>query len=445
MNDILTKIQNLRIESANNRQSRVAARAGQNAPRVSNAPQGSGGGAQAPPQANPKGGKQPKAKPNVASSRPVGGGAVGGPLRSLAKKLKLSDAIKNIHASNSYAEKHEHPYDREPHEMPVAYGQPAKLTSAITEEHLEPVQTPYGPGVKMRGREFLSVITTGPQTMSAGSSILALPLNPRVLALPRLSIMSKLYTRFIFNKFCLNYCKSAGTQNNGSLQIFGVYDPTVDPTVRPGETLIAYAAQRGATDLSLYQDAYLTMDDSHFKDLLFLEPDDDLRWTMQGVVFVIASGAIAANLECGKIMLDYEVTFCNDDLEDDQVLAQRNFRNITATIAITSAGGRSEWSISGSPPSGKYYVAVRTNPTNGVTAYRDVDASNLANSAQLYTIAAGFGCYGVVVGGVLRLLYAPDLYDEDSTAANYTKLMVNGAAITPGTTMVVDLYKYTEQ
>jgi hypothetical protein len=445
MNDITSKIQNLRLNSEQNRQSRASARTGQNAARAQSPAQGSGGSPKATAAPDPKGGKQSKAKPKQSASGHVRRDSSGGPLRSLAKKLNLSDALKNKTFSLHYAEKHEHPYDREPEEMPVAYGTPAKLTSGHSDVHMEPVQTPYGPGVKMRGREFLSVVSSGAQTYDSGSAIIALPLNPRILMLPRMSIMAKLFTRFIFNKFTLCYNKSAGTQNNGSLQMFGVYDPTINPTVRPGETLIAYAAQRGATDLSLYQDAYLQMDDSHFKDLLFLEPDDDLRWTMQGVVFVTASGAIASSLECGKVMLEYEVTFANDDLEDEGLLTARNFRDITATIAITTDGARSEWSLPvGAVPNGKYFITFRTAPTNPVTLWKDVDASITGNLVQKFTTQKGFGCYAIVASNLMRLCYGPDLFAEDASSPSFTKLMFNGNAITAGTNMKVDFYRYTD-
>lgn len=328
--------------------------------------------------------------------------------------------------------------------MPVAYGIRANLLNPV-EDRLEAVMTKYGPGVKMRGKEFLSVISTDSLALAGGNAILAIPINPRLLQLPRLSIISKLYTRFLFNKFSLHYTKSAGTQNNGSLQIFGVYDPTINPCSRPGETLIAYAAQRGSTDLALYQDAVLTMDDSHFQDLLFLSPDDDLRWTMQGVVFVIASGAIAANLEAGKIMLEYEITLCNDDLDLTADVIQRNYRAVTTTFATTPAAGTSWQATTGvAIPDGKYFCSFISPPTVAMNVYADNDSYLQANTNKLFSIQKGSGFYCTITGGqTARFMLAPDLFSENSSSGSFEKLMkVNGWTGAPS--CVCNYYRFAK-
>lgn len=394
-----------------------------------------------------KGNKEIRINDRRSSSRPSGGNTAsrkGNQMVSkLGGRLSTTQLFQNISASHHARHEEDHPYDKEPEGLPVAYGTKAHLLDPKTEDSLEAIMTPYGPGVKMRGKEFLSVISSDANPWSGGNAIIALPLNPRLLELPRLSIMSQLYTRFLFNKFNLHYTKSAGTQNNGSLQIFGVYDPTINPCVRPGETLIAYAAQRGSTDLSLYQDAILTMDDSHFKDLLFLQPDDDLRWTMQGVVFVIASGSIVAGLEAGKIMLEYEVTLCNDDLDQNANIMTRNYRNTNLTFATTPAAGNR---VSGttSVPNGKYFVSFRTNPSVAFSVYKDLDSYNQNDATKVYSVIQGFGCYAVVAAGAFRLMYGPDLYAEDSSVTTFNKLLIT-AGYTGTPIAAVDMYRYSDE
>lgn len=395
----------------------------------------------------PKGNKEVGINNRRDTPRPSGGD----PIRRKSNKMvpqvggKVStiDLFQKINHSHALRLEKDHPYDREPESMPVAYGVKSNLLNPVGDDRLEAVMTQYGPGVKMRGKEFLTVISSQNLSMAGGNVICAFPINPRLLQLPRLTIMSQLYTRFLFNKFNLHYHKSAGTQNNGSLQIFGVYDPTLNPCMRPGETLIAYAAQRGSTDLALYQDAVLTMDDSHFKDLLFLAPDDDLRWTMQGVVFVIASGAIVADLEAGKIMLEYEITLCNDDLDQASNIVQRNYRSYVLTFNARTTGTPLSGTVGG-VPNGKYFVAFRSAPSAAVAVYQNMDARTQADPTRLFDLQKGSGCYATVTGGTVRFMYAPDLYSEDSSLSTFNKLFVSNASDAAVSTCTIDFYRYSD-
>lgn len=367
------QLEKLRIASERRRAARAATPNRSDEARTKSSSQGSGG-------SSPKVKAEDRTRREVSKENDLnhaagrsGGNSPSGLVRQMATKLvkiEPSQVLRNKIASHEYkAMDGSHPYKLEEHgqhgeSIPVIVSKPENGLNSHMKTTMEAVMTPYGPGVKIRGREYMNTIATDSRTYEAGQGIVAFPLNPRLLNVPRLATLSKLYTRFIFNRFDLHYAHSAGTFNNGSLEIFGVYDPTINPLVRPGETLISYATERWCKDFNISQDTVLNMNDSNFKDLLFLEADDDLRWTMQGIAYCIAAGSIAANIECGKLILDYEITLANDDLEDEELLIQRSYRGLTMnfrneTDAVASLG---RISSANAIPRGKYLVVFRTTP-----------------------------------------------------------------------------------
>jgi len=323
--------------------------------------------------------------------------------------------------------------DEHEHSPPVSVGSSiSSLPAALSEETLG-ISTEYGPGIRLRGREYLSNITVSTTATARGQCLYALPISPDIIPNTRLQIMSNMWTRYIFRKFRVTYAGTAPTTQPGSLMMYCDYDPSQNPFTVVGDVPLRYAYTHDATDVSVWEKATVEVTDAVYNEMLYVDPALDTRWSIQGTFWLLSSGALAAGLECGKLILDYEIDFAVPDLRGP-IASATNLTALTVNIPVITAGN--PLIFNATAPNGVYFVRIDGNPTTTVTY-----APNLTDyqvGVAYYTLAQGMGFYGVVFGNTLALLMTPSFYQP-----NYQNdRIIAGAATTAGT-FVVSLYGLT--
>lgn len=435
VSEITKGLRSLRIKSESNRAARAATGGGQNARGVDPASSRSGVSPSKVKEKDPIRRVVNQERSVFPVARPGRTNPVRGSPSQVATKLKpmLVSTVNNTIKTRARqrAELNTLPYknNAEEKDLPVVTSVAHRKSDKPLPITMEATMTEYGPGIIMRGEEYLSAASTASVTYTPGNAMVGFPLNPRVLITPRLRSMARLYTRFIFKKIELCYEHVAGTQNNGSIQLFGVYDPTTNPCMRPGEALKSYAYNRGASTTGIFEDQKLVMDDRHFKDLLFLQPDDDLRWSMQGIVYVTTGGTIATNLEMGDFKIIYEVVLANDDLDEDELFETRSYSgSLVVPSGGWTAGGQVTYTNTMSLPAGAYWVTARADPTTAYNVWKDLNSYQTNETNERYAMAKGSGFYLLVPNSGNAIAYAnPDLFGEEGLVNN--KHMVSDAII----------------
>lgn len=448
VSEITKSLRSLRIKSEANRAARAATGNRQNAGRVAPPPPG---GRVSPAKAKEK----DPIRRIVSEERSVNtvarlgrANTVRGGIGKVATRLTGPVLVNNVNTTirartREITEKNLLPYrnEMEPHDIPVVTSVAHRRSDKPLPITMEATMTEYGPGVIMRGEEYLSSASTSSNTYTPGNAIVGFPINPRVLTTPRLRSMARLYTRFIFKRLELIYEHTAGAQNNGSIQMFGVYDPTTNPCMKPGDALKGYAYNRGASTTGVFEDQKLVMDDKHFKDLLFLQPDDDLRWSMQGIIYVTTAGTIATSLEMGDFKIVYEVVLANDDLDEDEVYETRSYSGaLTVPTGGWTAGGIVTFNNNMSLPAGAYWVTARADPTTAFSVWKDLNAYQTNETNELYQVAKGSGFYLLVPNSGSGVAYAnPDLFGEEGIVND--KHMVSNAVVAAGVSTACQLLR----
>jgi hypothetical protein len=444
LKQVTRQLEALRVGSEGRRANRVAAPNRQDAPRTNNITERGTGGTTKVTKATPKRVEQLKGDNILTSFGSWGRDTSSRSFPTLVTKLTSPKYETKMFAKNSRLSierrnNGEHPYNKEPEEIPVAVGLKAHSANTEMNHSLATVMTPYGPGVCITGREYMGTVVTDANTFNAGNGMLAFPLNPRALYTSRLEQFAGLYTRFIFKKFRLSYIGMPGTQNPGSIQIFGCYDPEISVGFKAGDPMVGFAENAHCADAKLWDTTSMVMTDEHMKDMLFITADEDLRWTCQGIAYLTSGGTIPVNLELAKVVLDYEVILSSDIVDIDNILPTRNF---TTTLGWGAVGTLSNFTFSSSAPAlapGNYMVTFRTEPSSTLDLYMDFNSSQMGNNDERTILRKGFiGYITVTVSGTIQLLAKPDFWG--STQA--TQLSMVPAVATVAGTVQCNVYKY---
>lgn len=446
------RLKSLRIASEASRAHRAATRSGQNAGRTPEPPQGSEGSKPQSSKGNRKRRENTEKLHQLISAGSQRRSPAGGKVRALATLMKTASNkslthiqfAQNVKSFRKRLADGALPYKAHvEHEgLPVVTSIAHDKSRLSTEVSTRSVMTEYGPGVEFSGEEYLFSAATGAYTYGQGNTIVAFPLNPRVLTTPRLQLFSQLYTRFIFKDAELIYEHSAGAQNNGSICMFGVYDPTVNPCCTPGDGLIGYATNRHAAQSGVFEDVKVVMDDKHFKDMLFLQADDDLRWTMQGILYCISVGTIGGGLEMGQFKLRYKCIMANDDLDEEQPTLTRSYSGNLGTKGVGVVGAEVLLGNANAWPAGKYWVTVRNDPSAVFSVWRDRDSYEQNNVVQRYPFQKGMGFFMLLTATDAKIYHSPDLFAENGLGNG--KGMCHGDTPANGTLFNVQAYKLSD-
>lgn len=231
------------------------------------------------------------------------------------------------------------------------------------------VETAYGPGVEISGHELLTVLTSGATAPSRGSVLYGLPISPSVIPDARLVQLANLYTRYLFTEFTVSYRPTANATVNGSVLMFGDYDPSQNPSIYVGDGNLRYAYVHNVSEASVWQGQRVTVDDKFYKDLLYIDANEELRWCIQGNFWCLAAGNLPANTEFGKLWLDYKVVMAVPDM-GGSITNPTSLQGVTVTIPTVGNVGGSSFTLTtpaGLTSSSYGLLIVRTAPTGGTT------------------------------------------------------------------------------
>lgn len=231
------------------------------------------------------------------------------------------------------------------------------------------VDTKYGPGVEITGQELLTVLTSGAVAPTRGSVLYGIPIAPAVIPDARLVQLSNLYTRFLFTEFRVSYRPTAAATVNGSILMFGDYDPSQNPSIYTGDGNLRYAYVHNVSEASVWEGQSVKVDDRYYQDLLYIDANDELRWCVQGNFWALAAGNLPANTEFGKLFLDYKIVMAVPDMGSTIT----NPPQTQGTVCTVPIGGAT-YNTAGTPfqftrpagmTDGLYLMIVRVAPSTG--------------------------------------------------------------------------------
>jgi len=163
---------------------------------------------------------------------------------------------------------------------------------------------------QLSGTEFVTSLVAGSSGQAAGDILYTVTINPGQLGVARLATLANLYDRYLFKSLRFEYVPIANATQTGQLMGYVDYDVHDAPTVNGIANLQRAAAHLGEKASQIWEPTSWSMKDQ--KDLTHLYTDYDgiePRWSAQGVLVVLASSQIAANLPLGNIYLRYSVSF----------------------------------------------------------------------------------------------------------------------------------------
>jgi hypothetical protein len=299
------------------------------------------------------------------------------------------------------------------------------------------IMTKYGPGLRVTGSEYLTSLVVPTGGPGRGSCLYSVPINPFVITDARLQLMSQMYTRFIFRRFRVTYEPTAGTQNNGSIMLFGDYDPAQNASLAGGDNSLRYAFTHNCRECSIWEEQSVTITDAPYDEMLYVDPTEELRWCFQGNFWCLLAGSTSntAALEMGKFILDYEIDFAVPDYGGPLTMPNSTF-SYSASIPTLVIG--SSFKINGLPISTLCFVTIQSItglvPANP-TLYKNSSDYYLGNVSAGFNLTVGQGFYVYTQYSGTSFVYTdPAIWNQDNLAAEgvYT-----GSAITTGSTTLL--------
>lgn len=290
---------------------------------------------------------------------------------------------------------------------PVAFASSLSRKPGFIEQEEAAIMTRHGPGIRYRGTEYITNITTPSTAVGRGQILYAMPISPQAIASTRLQLACQMFTRYIFRSIKFIYAGTAPTTTSGSMMMFGDYDPAQNPGQSPGDGALRYSFTHNAAEFSVWQSAVCEVNDKVYEDMLYCDPDAEPRWNTQGCFWLMSSGALAAALECGKIIIEYEIDFAVPDFRG--TIPVTPISSMAVTIAATPAG--SVVVFGGySGPRGAFMLRVDSTPSQTVTF--NVSNNAYLQGAQTIVLQPGqiFFCTTSAAGSQLIPLWTPDLY-----------------------------------
>lgn len=291
---------------------------------------------------------------------------------------------------------------------PVAVGSSITEVKTFMEQSECAISTQYGAGIRYRGTEYITNISTPATAPGRGQIQYSIPISPQTIPDTRLQKASQMYTRYIFKRVRFYYMGTAPTTTSGSLMMFCDYDPSQNPGTSPGDVALRYAFTHSASEMSVWEKGMCEVTDSVYSEMLYCDPDEELRWSVQGCFWLLSSGALPASTELGKLVMEYEVDFAVPDYRGNITTNP----TIDTVLTLTGpAGGPPSCIPTTVPQRGAYLVLLTGAPSSGVSF--NVSQNAYAQGITPITLAQGQAFWGVISVGTsnqMRLLWTPDLY-----------------------------------
>lgn len=311
-------------------------------------------------------------------------------------------------------------------EPPVAYASSSRSPKAHTKVSETSISTQYGPGMRVSGMEYITTISTGAVAPGRGEVMFALPISPQVIPDTRISKYTEMNTRYIGHRITFEYLGTAPTTTAGSMVMFCDYDPSQNPSFSVGDGSLRYAFTHDASDFSVWEKAAVTMDDSVYKDMLYCDPDEELRWSVQGCFWVLSSGTLEANKELGKIVMHYEIDFAVPDFRGP--ITNPTAGSIVLSWAANSAAAAFTAQTAVALTPGSYFGKFDSVPATPPLINVSQNAYNQAAPAITLTRGSGFWFVAKFGSAFIDILWTPDVYGLDSSNASKIYNNITNAA-----------------
>lgn len=204
--------------------------------------------------------------------------------------------------------------------------------------------------VRLRGSEYLtsiSVRTTAasPVGTSPGDVLYTVPLNPHFLSGTRLLQLAKLYTKYKWRHFTVEYIPVVPSTQNGSVIMYFSYDPEEHNflNIDQDDRLRRALAHLGAVDFNVFSYARATLlDDKQIQDY-YLNLQGDVRFENQGTLYVVAGSSYSPSmlapteidLELGQLLIHYDLELEERALVEDVSSVQVGIGVMSGVIDLT--------------------------------------------------------------------------------------------------------------
>lgn len=302
------------------------------------------------------------------------------------------------------------------------------------------ITTKYGPGVRYSGTEYLTAFNTSLITAaqpSRGELLYAMPISPHSIPDTRLGLASQMFTRYIFKSLKFYYMPTAPATTPGSLLMFCDYDPSQNPTVTGvGDGVLRYSFAHKASESSVWQKQACEVTDHVYNDLLYCDPDEELRWSVQGCFWLISTGALPVGTEMGKIVMEYEIDFAVPDYRGSIQVTP------VVTTQASHAGSAGQglpfvFTLTAPPTPGAYFARLENTLTGNIIPLH-ASRNAYQQGAPAISMVKGAGAFVVVRNASTNCTFqvTPDFYGSIDVD---TLSMVNSTA-TVATTFNLTLY-----
>lgn len=308
---------------------------------------------------------------------------------------------------------------------PVAFASSMSKKPAFIEASEATIMTRHGAGVRYRGTEYVTAITTPATTVGRGQLLYCLPVSPMSIVSSRLQLAAQMYTRFIFKKIRFYYSGTAPTTTKGSMMMYGDYDPAQNPGQSPGDGALRYSFTHNAAEFSVWQSAVCEINDAVYEDMLYCDPDAEPRWSTQGCFWLLSSGVIDPSIELGKLVIEYEIDFAVPDYRGNIAVTPASVQ--ACSILATSAGNPIAFTAAGLQR-GAYIVRIDNAPSVGVVFNTSYNAYNQGSPALTLQQGQIFFCVTNSALNAVWPLWTPDIYALDTAQNNCITMNVTTAA-----------------
>jgi len=293
------------------------------------------------------------------------------------------------------------------------------------------IMTKYGPGIRMAGSEYMTSLVVPATGATRGACLYTIPVNPFVIVDARLQLASQMYTRYIFKRFRVTYEPTAGTQNNGSIMMFGDYDPKQNASLAGGDNSLRYAFTHNCKEASIWEHQSVTITDSPYDEMLYIDPSQELRWSFQGNFWCLLAGSTSntAALEMGKFILDYEIDFAIPDYGGPLAIANPTF---AGNINIPAGTAGNPIRFNGLTTGSLNLVTLLTQPSTTPASpllFRDSGDQQLGANAFNLQIGQAYYVY-TTTAGISYVFVDPSLWSQDNLAGECC--IINTPITAPG-------------
>jgi hypothetical protein len=281
-------------------------------------------------------------------------------------------------------------------------------------------------GIEITGTDFLQNISSGAKAF--GDVLVDHLVGPRVIPGSRLKQFARLFTRYRFLDYAVEFQGVSGTTQGGICVGFIDYDPTESISGLDATQKIRKAeAHLGKTDVKLF-DGVSTHEFALPNGELLYSPEDGVepRLTYQGRYFlVVKSGFTVAGNDTASISVRYRVQFFVPELEEEIAVATGYYgvrqsgdagantpgylmSNNAATSAFVEPGSTNTLGVSRSGTEGSVGISMPVilfRPQQSIQQkyYLTTQMQNTVNAGNLgWTVGSSGGTFTSVLQGQLN-------------------------------------------